>query len=157
MRLRRAAAARSEAKPSEARQAGFAGRYPARPFLSRKWMSKPRLLFLEALKIAQDVEDSSATAYACLGLARLYLRQDDAARTESHFKRAVEFLEASDDAEAAVALASYDVLAGNHEVALRRLKKAVDLGHPRVWIATDHDLAPLRGNPEFEALIADPL
>jgi tetratricopeptide (TPR) repeat protein len=113
-------------------------------------------LFLEALEIAQDIGDSGTEARARLGLARLYLRQGDAARADSHFKRALEFLEASDDAYDTVALALYDVLAGNHEIALRRLKKAVDLGHPRAWIATDFSLAPLHGNPEFEALVADP-
>ena len=38
----------------------------------------------------------------------------------------------------------------------REKYKAVDLGHSRVWIADDLDFAPLHGNPEFEALVADP-
>lgn len=125
--------------------------------LSRKGdHAEAEALFLRSLDIARDVEDSGTEAYARLGLARLYLAQGDAARAGSHFERALEFLEASDDANDAAALAAYHVLAGNHDMALRELKMAVDLGHPRAWITTDLDFAPLHGNPEFEALVADP-
>jgi non-specific serine/threonine protein kinase/serine/threonine-protein kinase len=124
--------------------------------LSRKGdHAEAEALFLRALAIARDIEDPRSEAYARLGLARLYLAQGHVTRADSYFDRALEFLEASVEANDVVALAAYHVLAGNHDKALGSLKKAVDLGFPRVWINTNREFAPLHGNPEFEALVAD--
>jgi hypothetical protein len=52
-------------------------------------------------------------------------------------------------------LACYHALAGQRADAIRYLRKAVDLGHADMAIRDDPDFASLRGDPEFEEIIAD--
>jgi hypothetical protein len=52
-------------------------------------------------------------------------------------------------------LACYWALAGGRREALTFLRRSVDLGYSEPWISRDPDLASLRGDPEFEAIVAE--
>ena len=113
-------------------------------------------LFLEALETAQNREYPAAAALSNFGLARLFLTQGDAERADIHFNHALVFHEENESAFGASEVATSYALLGDHDMALRELRRAVELGHPRAWIATEVDFAALHGNPEFEAILAEP-
>jgi hypothetical protein len=52
-------------------------------------------------------------------------------------------------------LACLDALEGNEETALERLREAIDTGWATTRILDDPDLDSLRGDPRFEAVVAD--
>jgi len=60
-----------------------------------------------------------------------------------------------------VHLARYWLLAGNRDQALRRLRRCVEPGVPSAYVTQlyfaedDPDFAPLRGDPEFQAIVAE--
>ncbi len=85
--------------------------------------------------------------------AGLYARLGQAAAGQPHADRALALR--PDDFTTLYNLACFHTLAGNHECALDMLERAIDTGggYPD-WIAHDSDLAPLRGLPRFQALLA---
>jgi hypothetical protein len=52
-------------------------------------------------------------------------------------------------------LACHWALAGSRLEALRFLRRTHDLGYSEPWIGRDPDLASLRGDPQFEAIVAE--
>jgi hypothetical protein len=52
-------------------------------------------------------------------------------------------------------LACLDALEGNEETALERLREAIAAGWATTRILDDPDLDSLRGDPRFEALVAE--
>jgi Tfp pilus assembly protein PilF len=125
--------------------------------LSRKGdHAEAESLFVEALEVARRNDDAGGETRSHLGLAQLNMLRGDAARADSHFKHVLEHLDDIGEPYDHTALAAYYVFAGNHEMAMRALKKAVAAGYPRCHIASNPDFAPLRDNAEFGALVVDP-
>jgi tetratricopeptide (TPR) repeat protein len=118
--------------------------------------SEAETLCMEALETAQRLEDPRTEADSHLELARLYMLQGDHDRADSHLNQFLVAHEGSGSDDGAAAVATYYVLADDHDTALRYLKEAVELGYPRAWIETNLDFAPLRGNPGFETILAEP-
>jgi hypothetical protein len=52
-------------------------------------------------------------------------------------------------------MACYYALVGDRDQAIRHLRSAVDQGYNSDWIARDHDLQSLHGDPEFGAIVAE--
>jgi len=125
--------------------------------LSRKGdFAEAESLFVESLEVARRNDDAAGKARSHLGLAQLHALRGDATRAGSHFKYALEHVDDIGGPYDHSQLAAYYVFTGNHEMAMRALKKAVEAGYPRCHIASNPDFAPLRDNPEFDALVVGP-
>ena len=61
----------------------------------------------------------------------------------------------TEDAVGAYNLACFAALSGDPRRALIRLRHAVALGFPTTLISQDPDLERLRGDPEFQAILAE--
>jgi tetratricopeptide (TPR) repeat protein len=91
-------------------------------------------------------------------LARVQLLEGDRDAAESTFERALEViaeLYGDDHPQLVYRQACLSCLLGDHEGALRGLRRAVDLGLEHDRIDQDLDLVPLHGPPGFEALVAE--
>jgi non-specific serine/threonine protein kinase/serine/threonine-protein kinase len=113
-------------------------------------------LFHEVLDAARRDGNRECEALVHLGLAELELLRGNGVRTGSHLKQALGYIEERGESEDYLELASFYVLAGNHDLAIRALGKGVEEGLSQPRIAMHADLTPLHGDPGFEALVADP-
>jgi tetratricopeptide (TPR) repeat protein len=113
-------------------------------------------LFREVLGASHGDGDQRREGRAHLGLAELELLRGNAVRARSHLEQALGYIEERGESEDYLGLASFYVLAGDHDPAIRALRKGVEEGLSRPRIAVRADLTPLHGDPEFEALVADP-
>jgi tetratricopeptide (TPR) repeat protein len=52
-------------------------------------------------------------------------------------------------------IACYWAYRGDYKRALYHLRRSVELGYASHWIQEDQSFAPLHGNPEFEAIVAE--
>ncbi len=51
--------------------------------------------------------------------------------------------------------ACYKAVVGEKKEALQLLRRSIDLGYAGAYVLRDPDLDSLRGDPEFEAMIAE--
>ena len=74
---------------------------------------------------------------------------------ESFYSRAEAIIEENEEDWLRYYQASYWASLGDREKALQYLRQAIDLGLIGELVVHDPDLASLRGDPEFEAIVAE--
>jgi serine/threonine protein kinase/Tfp pilus assembly protein PilF len=122
--------------------------------------AKAREMYEEVLAIQERTLGSGhPDMYATLwNLARFQVAAGDLARAESLFQRAnaiVERLQGSESAQLAYDRACVAAMLGRRGEALNWLTRAVRAGWTDAdWMADDDELVALRGDPEFERIVA---
>ena len=123
--------------------------------------AEARVRYDEALALNEKVykPPHAKIADSLIRLAVLGLRQGDHASAESYYRRAIETYRATESLDVpfvAYDLACYAALAGDRTEALRLLRRAVlELGFSDdECLARESAFASLRGDPEFEAVLA---
>jgi serine/threonine protein kinase/tetratricopeptide (TPR) repeat protein len=94
-------------------------------------------------------------AICLMNLAKVYAAWGQPDKADSFYRRSLEIYEkvqSPDKARTPYAQATYWAVAGDKDAALKYLKRAIELGYKRAFF-NDPDLASLRGNPEFKALV----
>jgi tetratricopeptide (TPR) repeat protein len=112
-------------------------------------------LFREVLDAARRDGEPKLEARSHLGLAELECLRGNTSGARSHFEQALGPLTESGESYDYLELATYYVLAGDHDSAIRALRTSVEKGKSRFQIASSVDFVPLHGDRDFEALVAD--
>jgi len=120
--------------------------------------SAARLLYEDALGINEKKwgPDHWEVAATLVGFARLEVAQGRISEADSYFKRATAITERIQGKSPIFSYnqACYSALLNDRDQAIRILKQAVARGFDSTYkMAHDPDLASLRGDPEFEAII----
>jgi len=106
----------------------------------------------EALGPSEKACELSRSQPLCAGYA-IALQRAGHARSAAEVYRSAAAL--TEDSDGMYNLACYMALTGNRSEAVRLLRRAVDLGDVDSYIERDPDLATLRGDPGFEAIVAE--
>ena len=104
---------------------------------------------------ALAIQEEPATLWK---LARLHFDQGRLSDADPLFKQALELREKAlgpDNPDFIYDRACYAALVGNRGAALLFLRRAVDSGFSSDRLTRDADLSSLRGDPEFEAIVAE--
>jgi serine/threonine protein kinase/tetratricopeptide (TPR) repeat protein len=132
-------------------------------FLKQKRYLEAEPLYIESLETRTQLLGAQhpATARSMSNLARLYHTQGQYAEAEPLFYDALQIQRRAlgeahpDTANTVYNLACLSALQGRLEEAVERLADAVQRGWARALIFSDSDLFPLRGDPRYEAILAE--
>jgi Flp pilus assembly protein TadD/predicted Ser/Thr protein kinase/TolB-like protein len=106
----------------------------------------------EGLKPSARACELSHSQPQCAGYAIALQRAGHTQQAEEVYRSTLALTE---DSDGMYNLACYMALTGNRSEAIRLLRRAVDLGDVDSYIARDPDLATLRGDPGFDAIVAE--
>jgi Flp pilus assembly protein TadD/predicted Ser/Thr protein kinase/TolB-like protein len=106
----------------------------------------------EGLKPSARACELSHSQPLCAGYAIALQRAGHTQQAEEVYRSTLALTE---DSDGMYNLACYMALTGNRSEAIRLLRRAVDLGDVDSYIARDPDLATLRGDPGFDAIVAE--
>ncbi|MCI0658728.1 MAG: tetratricopeptide repeat protein, partial [Acidobacteria bacterium] len=106
----------------------------------------------EGLKPSAKACELSHSQPLCAGYAIALQRAGRTQQAAEVYRLAAALTE---DSDGMYNLACYMALTGNRSEAIRLLRRAVDLGDVDSYIERDPDLATLRGDPGFDAIVAE--
>ncbi len=111
---------------------------------------------LALLERAQAIQPDQY--HTVLSLGKLFLFWGEPAQGDSLLRRWLEIAAKTNGRETAAfayAQARYHAISGDREKALEHLQTALDRGYADPWLYRDGDLAPLRSDPRFQAMVAE--